>query len=184
MLATIPGSTIHTGLIFGVIACIAGYIWIYHTRQGFAARIIGGNIRAGRIVGLPVERLILGGCFAGGCAAGLGGMIEVAAVQGSVSSDLATGVGYAGVLAAFLARQNPLALVPVAILLGGVDAAGGLLQQQLNTPDSTTLVLRGILFVMLLTSEAMFGGFRLLRPKRHLANSIAPKTITDAGGAK
>ena len=59
---------------------------------------------------------------------------------------------------AFLARQNPLAIIPVAILLGGLDAAGGLLQQRLNLPDATMLVLRGVLFVMLLAAEACRGG--------------------------
>ncbi len=133
-------------------------------------------------MGLPVERLILGFCFVGGCAAGLGGMIEVAAVQGSVSSDLATGVGYAGVLAAFLARQNPLALIPVAVLLGGVDAAGGLLQQELGTPNSTTLVLRGILFVMLLASEAMFGGLPFLKRRNHPAKPESPEGAAGVKG--
>jgi simple sugar transport system permease protein len=84
-------------------------------------------------------------------------MVEVAAVQGAASADLATGVGYTGILAAFLARMNPLALIPVCVMLGGLDAAGGLLQQRLGVPDATMLVLRGVLFVMLLSAESLQG---------------------------
>jgi ABC-type uncharacterized transport system permease subunit len=169
MLGNIPGTTIHVGLVFGLIACVAAYICVYFTKFGFGARVVGGNARAGRVVGLPVERMIVAFCFAAGGAAGLAGMVEVAAVQGAVSSDIATGAGYTGILVAFLARMNPLAIIPVAILLGGLDAAGGLLQQRLNLPDATMLVLRGVLFVTLLASEAFQGRLtRYLVPRRRL----------------
>lgn len=162
----IGSSSIHYGLVFGLIACIAAWAFVYFTRYGFAARIAGGNARAARVVGLPVERMVIGFCAAAGGAAGLAGMVEVAAVQGAASADLATGAGYTGILAAFLARMNPLALIPVAILLGGLDAAGGFLQQRLGLPDATMLVLRGVLFVMLLSAEALQGRLRkfLVRP--------------------
>ena len=45
-------------------------------------------------------------------------MVEVAAVHGRANDSLAAGYGYAGILVAFVARQNPLAIIPVAILLG------------------------------------------------------------------
>jgi simple sugar transport system permease protein len=166
MIGTIPNTTIHYGLVFGLLACLAAYFVVYFTKFGFAARIVGGNARAGRVVGLPVERMVVAFCFAAGGAAGLAGMVEVAAVQGAASADLATGVGYTGILVAFLARMNPLALIPVAILLGGLDAAGGLLQQRLGLPDATMLVLRGTLFVMLLASESLQGRLKRFWPQR------------------
>ena len=64
-----------------------------------------------------------------------------------------SGYGYAGILVSFLARHNPLAIVPVAILLGGISASGGLLQRRLDLPDAAVVVLQGILFVAILASE-------------------------------
>ena len=61
-------------------------------------------------------------CALGGAAAGLAGMVEVAAVHGNANASLIAGYGYTGILVAFIARQNPLAIVPVAILLGGISA--------------------------------------------------------------
>jgi len=71
MIGSIPGTDVHWGLVFGVIAAIASYILIYHTVFGFAARVAGGNIRAAKIVGLGVGKLILTICFLAGAAAGL-----------------------------------------------------------------------------------------------------------------
>ncbi|MDE8346143.1 MAG: ABC transporter permease, partial [Acidocella sp.] len=169
MIGDLGSSSIHYGLIFGLVACLAAWFFVYFTKYGFAARIAGGNARAARVVGLPVERMVIGFCAAAGGFAGLAGMVEVAAVQGAASSDLATGVGYTGILAAFLARMNPLALIPVAILLGGLDAAGGFLQQRLGLPDATIQMLRGILFVMLLSFEALQGRLTQFLPKRPAA---------------
>ena len=71
------------------------------------------------------------------------------------NASLAVGYGYTGILVAFLARHHPLAIIPVAVLLGGIGASGGLLQRRLGLPDATALVLQGILFVVILASETL-----------------------------
>jgi general nucleoside transport system permease protein len=165
MIGSIPGTDVHWGLAFGLIAAIACYILVFHTTFGFAARVAGGNIRAAKIVGLSVGKLILTICFLAGASAGLAGMVEVAAVQGRTNANLAAGYGFTGILVAFLARQNPLAVIPVAILLGGISASGGLLQRRLGLPDASVLVLQGIIFVFVLASDALYGRIGFLQGK-------------------
>jgi simple sugar transport system permease protein len=165
MIGSIPGTDIHWGFAFGVVAAIAAYVLIYHTVFGFAARIAGGNIRAAKVVGLAVGPLILVTCFLAGGAAGLAGMVEVAAVEGRANANLAAGYGFTGILVSFLARHNPLAVIPVAILLGGIGASGGLLQRRLGLPDASVLVLQGMIFVTVLASETLYGRFRLFARK-------------------
>ena len=161
MIGTIPGTDIHWGFAFGIVAAVLAYVLIYHTVFGFAARVAGGNIRAAKVVGLAVGRLILVTCFLAGGAGGLAGMVEVAAVQGRTNANLAVGYGFTGILVSFLARHNPLAVIPVAILLGGIGASGGLLQRRLGLPDASVFVLQGIIFVTVLMSETLYGRFRL-----------------------
>ena len=165
MIGLIPGMDVHWGLVFGAIACVAAFVLMRFTVFGFAARIVGGNVRAARIGGLPVARLTVITCFIAGAAAGLAGMIEVAAVQGRVSSSLVVGYGYTGILVAFVARQNSLAVIPMAILLGGINASSGLVQRTHNLPDATVLVMQGIIFLMILVSEPLYGRFSLFQPR-------------------
>ena len=165
MIGTIPGMDVHWGLAFGVIAAIASYVLIYHTVFGFAARVAGGNVRAAKIVGLGVGKLILITCFIAGGAAGLAGMVEVGAVQGRANANLAAGYGFTGILVSFLARHNPLAIIPVAILMGGISASGGLLQRRLGLPDASVLVLQGMIFVCVLASETLYGRIGFLKGK-------------------
>jgi len=165
MIGDIPGTDVHWGLVFGIVAAALSYILIYHTVFGFAARVAGGNIRAAKVVGLGVGKLILITCFLAGAAAGLAGMMEVAAVQGRANANLAAGYGFSGILVAFLARQNPLAIIPVAILLGGIGASGGLLQRRLGLPDASVLVLQGTIFLVVLASDSLYGRFSIFKRK-------------------
>jgi general nucleoside transport system permease protein len=165
MIGNIPGTEVHWGLVFGIVAAVLSYVLIYHTVFGFAARVAGGNIRAAKVVGLSVGKLVLIICFLAGAAAGLAGMMEVAAVQGRTNANLAAGYGFAGILVAFLARQNPLAVIPVAVLLGGIGASGGLLQRRLGLPDASVLVLEGTIFVVVLASDSLYGRLSFLKGK-------------------
>jgi simple sugar transport system permease protein len=160
MLPSLPGLDVHAGLLLGVLAAIGCWVLVHHTVHGFAARIVGGNVRAARLAGLPVGRLVLLTCGLGGASAGLAGVVEVAAVHGSANATLVAGYGYSGVLVSFLARHDPLAIVPVAVLVGGLNASGGLLQRRLDLPDATVLVLQGITFMAVLAAETLRGRWR------------------------
>ena len=157
-IGSMPGLDVHWGLGCGVIVCVLAYLLVRHTVYGFAVAVVGGNVRAAQLAGLPVGRLIVITCFLGGAATGLAGMFEVAAVHGSANVALLAGYGYAGILVSFAARHHPLAVIACAILVGGIGASGGLLQRRLGLPDATVLVLQGILFMSLLGFETLTRG--------------------------
>lgn len=159
----IPGLDVHWGLAFGIVACIAIWVLIERTTWGFAARIVGGNIRAAQVQGLPVGKLMVGFCALAGSFAGLAGMIEVSAVHGSANGSLASGYGYTGILIAFLARHNMIAIIPVGILLAGFEASSGLIQRRMDMPDATILVLQGFVFVAILVSDTFVGRFKIFQ---------------------
>ncbi|MBD2040159.1 ABC transporter permease [Microcoleus sp. FACHB-672] len=163
MLGTIPGTRVHYGLIYGLIACALAYFLIQRTTFGFAARTAGGNIRAARIAGLPVGKLTMAICFLAGSCAGLAGMVEVAAVHGRANESLNANYGYSGILVAFIARHNPLAATLVAILLGGILASGGILQRAHGLPDATVLVFQGLVFLVVLYSESLYGRLAIFK---------------------
>jgi general nucleoside transport system permease protein len=165
MLQSIPGLEVHWGLVFGLVACVVAHVLMMRSVFGFSAAIAGGNLRAGMLCGLPVRRMMIIAAALGGGAAGLAGMAEVAAVHGRANASLVTGYGYTGILVAFMAQHEPLAIIPVALLFGGIGASNGLLQRVDHLPDATVAVLQGILFVVILASETLYGRFAIFRPR-------------------
>ncbi|RZI94118.1 MAG: ABC transporter permease [Variovorax sp.] len=168
----IAGSDVHWGLVIGIVACVGLGLWLRVTASGFSVRVVGGNPRTAQLVGLPATRLILAACGVGGACAGVAGAVEVAAVHTNANASLIAGYGYAGILVSFIARHNPIAIIPVAILFGGFGAAGSLLQRRLGLPDASVLVLQGIAFVLILASE----GLRMVDWKTLLKNRM-PKAV-------
>jgi simple sugar transport system permease protein len=163
-IGSIPGTDVHWGFAAGIVLAIILWVLMSRTTFGFAARMTGGNARAAKAQGLPVGWLMVVCCVIAGACAGLAGFFEVAAIHGQANASLVAGYGFTGILVSFLARHNPIAVVPVAILFGAIAAAGGVIQRRMGMPDATVLVLQGTLFVVLLVSETFYGRFKIFQP--------------------
>lgn len=157
LLPTMPGFEVHWGLVLGLALALLAWAVMRFTPLGLALRVAGGNPCAAAGVGLRVPLLTIGACAAGGACAGLAGAVEVVAVHGAANASLMAGYGYTGILIAFAARFSPVAVVPVAILVGGIAASGSLLQRRLELPDASVQVLLGIAFVALIGCETLRG---------------------------
>lgn len=168
-LGSFAGTHVHYGILFGLIACLVAWFLIERTTFGFSMKVSGGNVRAARLAGLPVGPIVVAAGCLGGAFAGIVGMIEVTAVHGRGNENLNAGYGYVGILVAFLARQNPLGVVMVSLLVGGLLASGGMLQRAHDLPDATISVLEGILFLFILLSDTVYSRWRLSGDK---ANAV------------
>ena len=171
MVGDIPGTDVHWGLVAGLLLCVVLHLLMTRTTFGFAARVTGGNPRAALAQGLPVGPLIIACTMIAGACAGLAGYFEVAAIHGTANASLVAGYGFTGILVSFLARHNALAIPPVALLFGGIAAAGGLIQRRMGLPDATVLLLQGMIFVVLLASETLYGRFKIFRVEGEAART-------------
>ena len=142
-------------------------------------RVLGGNGRAARMVGISADAADGGRVLRCGCAiAGLGGMIDAAAIDGKANNSLIAGYGYTGILVSFIARHNPLLIVPTWLLLGGIGASGGLVQRRLGLPYASVLVLQGTIFLSVLMAETLrgrgpFAAWRVAAARRRAAVTAA-----------
>jgi simple sugar transport system permease protein len=150
----VPQTRVHTGLLWGLGLAVAVWALMRYTVPGFDIRAVGANVRAAQFAGVPVTRTVVLVAMLSGALAGLAGAIEVMAVHGSANAAVLAGYGTTGILVSFMARHQPLAIIPVAVMMGGIAAAGSLLQRRLDLPDATTMVLQGLLFIAILAGDA------------------------------
>jgi len=118
------GLTIHLGFVIALIA--AGVVWwiMYRSRWGYEIRLIGDNPRAARYAGINIVRNTILVMMLSGALAGLGGMLEISGVVHRLQGAISSGYGFTGIIIAWLAKLNPILVVPISILFGGLLLAG------------------------------------------------------------
>ncbi|MEZ5412089.1 MAG: ABC transporter permease [Acidimicrobiales bacterium] len=118
------GNRVHAGLLIALVAAVAVWLLLSRTRWGFRLGVLGGNAEAARRAGFRVGGLSLGAMMVGGALAGLGGMTEVAGVEGRLRPEILVSYGYTAFLSSWLARHHPLHTLWAATLLGGIIVGG------------------------------------------------------------
>ena len=158
--ATVPslfGTRVHAGLIVGVIAAIVLHVAVSYTRWGIALKVLSGNRKVGAMAGFSFLRQTLLVMAIGGALAGFAGICETSAIQGRLQAGLSVGYGLTGFLVAWLSGQHFLRAIPIAILIGGLIAAGDALQLYSKIPSSSATILQGLLFVAALGASGLAG---------------------------
>ncbi len=149
-------SRVHAGLLVALLMAVALHLLLTRSRWGLVLDVLRSNSRLAPLAGLNVGRQVLLTMAIGGALAGLAGIAETASVQGRLQAAFANGAGLSGFLVAWLAGNRVLPAVALALLVGGLLAAGDGLQMMTSVPSSAVLVVQGLMFVALLGA----GGWR------------------------
>jgi simple sugar transport system permease protein len=165
---------------FGIATALAVVLWVVYrrTRFGFELHVIGDSPRAARYAGMRLRRKILAVMCLSGAIAGLGG----ASQEGDFAHQLdPTGLqssfyGYTGIVVAAVARYNPLAVVPVAVLIGGLQNAGYTLQG-VDFPSGLVGVMQGLILFSVLGGELLVR-YRISFGRRGRQPTALPATET------
>jgi simple sugar transport system permease protein len=148
-LPIILGKTGHIGILIAAIA--VGVVWwlLYRTTLGFEIRTAGANPDAARYAGMRPRRLIMLTMALSGALAGMAGAGELLGVTHQTQTSFATSVGFDAIAVALLARSNPLAIIPAAILFGAMRAGAGQMQIEAKTPRELVDVLQSVILLVL-----------------------------------
>ncbi len=161
-LARISGMTLHLGVVFGLVMVVVVWWLLERSRWGYEVKLIGDNPNAAKYAGLNITRNIILVLVVSGALAGLAGMSEITGVVHRLQERISPGYGFTGIIIAWLAKLNPFAIVPVAILFGALILAGRELQ-----PAGLALMLQGFILFMIISSDVLLRyKIRLVRRRK------------------
>lgn len=145
------GLTTHLGLVFGLLA--AALVWwiLYRSRWGYETRLIGDNPRAAKYAGINIVRNTILVMMLSGGLAGLAGMAEISGIVHRLQGQISPGYGFTGIIIAWLAKLNPILVVPISILFGALILAGREIQ-----PSGLPMLIQGIILVCLIASDFLY----------------------------
>jgi simple sugar transport system permease protein len=157
------------GYMVGVAAAVFAWLLYRTTRFGYEVQVIADSPRAARYAGMRTRRKVLSVLVLSGALAGIGGASDIGDIRHVLDPKglSQAGYGYAGIVVAALARLNPLAVVPVSILLGGLSNAGRALQGP-DFPSGLVGTLQGLILFFTLGGEIL-ARYRVRRVRPHAA---------------
>ena len=129
------------------------YIYLQYSKQGYEISVVGESQRTARYVGIKVDRVIIRTLLISGAICGLCGFLMVSGSDHTITTTLAGGRGFIGVLVAWLAQFNPLAMVAVSLLLCILSRGAGEISTAHGLNQSFGDILTGIILFFLIASE-------------------------------
>jgi simple sugar transport system permease protein len=144
------GLLVHLGFVFAILAVFAVWYLLTRTRFGYEIRLIGDNPNAAKYAGVNIAAMTVLVFMLSGGLAGIAGMSEVTGVVHRLQDRISPGYGFTAIIVAWLAKLNPWAVIPVAILFGGLLIGSREIQ-----PSGLARMLQGILLFTLISAEVL-----------------------------
>ncbi len=141
---------------------------------GFRLRMLGRNPRTARRAGVSERRYGLGAMLVSGGFAGLAGGVMLAGGDFGnyqLVANFGAGIGFAGLLAALVARQRVLVLIFVAFVFGSLRTGSGFLRAT-GVSGRISDVVQGLLVLALLLPPAVM----FVRERRRALSATTART--------
>lgn len=149
------GGVVPLGFVIALIAAVGVGLVFRFTTAGFRFDTAGKNPHAARYAGISIRGVIWTTMGIAGAFAGLAGAIEVLGVVHRYETGVGGTIGFDGITIALLARTNPYATVPAAVLVGALRAGAPALQ--FNTGIQPEIVDLLLAITLLLVSLPILG---------------------------
>jgi ABC-type uncharacterized transport system permease subunit len=173
MLPAIPSTRIHVGVLVALFAAIVAYYVLTRTSFGLRVQVLGANPRAARHVGVQVRKLIVSSFLVSGALIGAAAAADILGVWGYARANWNPAYGDTVIPFVFLARLNPLAVIPFIAFFAVLSTGGDLAAQNANLPTDFLLVLVALILIFMTLIE-------FIGRRRELGQSYLPEGMREA----
>jgi ABC-type uncharacterized transport system permease subunit len=174
----VPGvnnSRLHWGFFIAVLMAVIAWYFLYKTTWGYSLRTTGLNPSAAEYAGIRPKRMYVLAMVLGGGMAGLAGILEVQGlVVPVIPVNFAAGYGFDAIAVSLLAGNNPLAIIPAALIFGVLRVGGDFLQMRAGLSVHIVSIFRALILLFVAAPTIVRGLYRLKRDRE--GADIVPQT--------
>ncbi|MGH2858573.1 MAG: putative B6 ABC transporter permease subunit 2 [Solirubrobacteraceae bacterium] len=153
MLPSIPGTRVHVGVLVALAAAFAAYYLLTRTSFGLRLHVLGANPRAAAHVGINVRRLVINAFLLSGALVGCAAAMDILGVWGYVRANWNPSYGDTVIPFVFLARLNPIAVIPFIAFFAVLSNGGDIAASNANLPTDFLLVLVALILLFMTVIE-------------------------------
>ena len=160
----IPRTQLHLGFAVAILMAALYYVFLWHTRKGYEARVVGMNPGAADYAGMNRKQLTYLVMFLAGGLGGLAGTGEILGIQHRLYQSFSPGYGYDGIAVALLGLNTPIGTVLAAILFGALRSGGDMMQMVANVPLALINIIQALVIIFV-AAEYIFRRIKIARPR-------------------
>jgi ABC-type uncharacterized transport system permease subunit len=155
LLPNLSGTRVHVGVLLALAAVVVVHYLLTRTSFGLRLSVLGANPRTAGHVGINVRRVIVTSFLWSGFLIGVAAAVDILGLWAYVRANWNPGYGNAVIPFVFLARLNPLAVVPFVAFYAVLSTGGDLAAQQASLPTDFILVLVALILLFMTVIEFM-----------------------------
>ncbi len=119
-----PKTPLNVSFFLALIAAVAVWLLVWHTRLGYEIRVVGASPPAAVYAGISPARITMITMAISGGLAGMLAVNEIMGLQYRLLLEFSAGAGFVGIAVALMGRAHPLGVVLAAFLFGVLYQGG------------------------------------------------------------
>lgn len=147
------GSKYLLSIMVAVLVTLFMYVYLNFSKQGYEISVVGESENTAKYVGIKVEKVIIRTMLLSGAVCGLVGLLLVGGINHTVTTTIAGGQGFTGVLVSWMSKFNPLTMVFSSFLIIFMDRGASEISTNFGLNHSYADILTGIILFFIIGCE-------------------------------
>jgi len=156
LLRIFPPSKLNVSAFFALATAALVWFFMARTHAGYEMRMCGLNREFSRYGGINVSTYLVLPMVIGGALNGLAGGLLVTGTHGAAIKGFSGGMGWNGIAVALIARNNPLAVVPAALLFAYLEAGAKAAMLHGDVTFEIAAIAQSFIFYFV-TAQSLYG---------------------------
>ena len=140
-------------ILFVAVITVAMYIYLKYSKHGYEISVVGESRKTAAYVGIKVDKVIIRTLLLSGAICGFTGWMMVAGIDHTITTTLAGGRGFLGIMVSWLAQFNVIAMIFASMLIVFLGQGAGEISTSFGLNESFADILTGIILFFIIGCE-------------------------------
>lgn len=140
-------------IIFTALITAGMYVYLKYSKHGYEISVVGESQRTASYVGIKVDRVIIRTLLLSGAICGFTGWMMVSGIDHTITTTLAGGRGFLGIMVSWLAQFNVIAMIFASLLIVFLGQGAGEISTNFGLNESFADIITGIILFFIIGCE-------------------------------
>lgn len=160
-----------TSVFIAIILVVMIFIYFRYTKQGFQINVVGDSPNTAKYAGMKVGKIVVRTMFMSAAVVGLAGAMQIlgGSTGHTMSINVTGGVGWTGIIIAWLAKLNPITILIATVLMSILECGTSIARTALGISDAVADIIQGIILFSIIAFDFFINYKVTFRKRKGLA---------------